>query len=604
MKKLYLLWSGKSFGQLKKGLLTLLLIGIYSSFFGQSSAYSFTQSNGTFTPVTGTVLGTATGNTTTTNLNSAVFVAPIPFNFNYNGIVYTTLSVSSNGFITFGATPPATATTTPISGTVAYDGAVSAFGRDLSGVFDVNGVTSSISYETVGTAPNRELVIQWSNFRPASSTSTTNVYTTSFQIRLAETAHVISVVYGNSAYTVGSTAVSGTAQVGLRGLTNADFNNRLNATSVEFNNSAAGTANSSSQAFHSINAVPGMPAAGLTYSWTPPSCFAPVGLGTAAVTTSGAEIDWDPSPVSGVTYDVYYNTTGTPPTLSTTPNITGLTATTASLGGLSPASMYYVWVRINCGGSQSAWSLVTFTTLCDILTGSYFENFDGYTGTTNGTAGILPNCWTNLGTTNGGHISSSTSPTGSNTLYLWTSGTRIAYVALPPMNTLQSGTYKLSFDAFASVTAGGILQVGYQDTTGNFVELTTFTVPTTNTVYPFTYNLPPLPTGVTQLVLRNPGTPANSLSIDNVAYQPQSLSTAEVKQNNLKLYPNPFVDVLYISDVANVKMATVRDLSGRVVRTVDKLERGLSLGDLLPGMYLVTLQMKDGSTHSYKTIKK
>src|SRR5690606_29199453 len=121
----------------------------------------------------------------------------------------------------------------------------------------------------------------------------------------------------------------------------------------------------------------------------------------------------------------------------------------------------------------------------------------GYTGTTNGTAGILPNCWTNLGTTNGGHISSSASPTGSNTLYLWPSGTRIAYVALPPMNTLQSGTYKLSFDAFASVTAGGILQVGYQDATGNFVELTTFTVPTTNTAYPFTYNLPPLPAGVT-----------------------------------------------------------------------------------------------------------
>src|SRR5690606_6125802 len=104
--------------------------------------------------------------------------------------------------------------------------------------------------------------------------------------------------------------------------------------------------------------------------------------------------------------------------------------------------------------------------------------------------------------------------------------------------------------------------------------------------------------------LRNPGTPANSLSIDNVAYQPQSLSTAEVKQNNLRLYPNPFVDVLYISDVTNVKMATVRDLSGRVVRTVNKLERGLPLSDLLPGMYLVTLQMKDGSFHSYKTIKK
>src|SRR5690606_19460807 len=124
----------------------------------------------------------ATGNTSALNLNSVVYPVTIPFNFNYNGAQYSSMNVSTNGFITFGATPPVTTTTVPISATVAYEGAVSAFGRDLSGVFDVNGISSTLSYETVGIAPNREMVVQWTNFRPVSSTSTTNVFTISFQI--------------------------------------------------------------------------------------------------------------------------------------------------------------------------------------------------------------------------------------------------------------------------------------------------------------------------------------------------------------------------------------------------------------------------------------
>lgn len=92
------------------------------------------------------------------------------------------------------------------------------------------------------------MVIQWKDFRPNSSTSVTTAYTFAFQVRLKETSNVIQMVYNSGSYLVGSTNVTGTAQIGLRGATVADFNNRLNATTLEFINSTAGTASTSSQA--------------------------------------------------------------------------------------------------------------------------------------------------------------------------------------------------------------------------------------------------------------------------------------------------------------------------------------------------------------------
>ncbi|SHG80184.1 Por secretion system C-terminal sorting domain-containing protein [Chryseobacterium sp. OV279] len=588
------------------GLAVMLGGGSFVS--AQVSAYSFAQSSETYTSITGTVLAEATGNTSATNLDSNFYPVTLPFGFVFNGTSYTSLNVSTNGFITFGATAPATSTSSPISGTVAYDGAVSAWGRDLSTVFDINGTTGNISWETVGSAPNREIVIQWKNFRPAYSASTTAAYTFSFQIRLQETSNAIKMVYNSGAFLVGSTAIATTAQIGLRGSTNTDFNNRLNATTLEFINSTAGTANSSTQAANTTNAIPGMPPAGLTYTWSVPTCWMPSGVNVTGATTNLATVNWTaPSPAPANGYEVYYSTSNTVPTASTPATITGITGLSTPLSPLQPATNYFVWVRSVCSTSdKSNWTpLTNFATQCDALPGSYFEGFEGYTGVTNGNAGVLPVCWTNLGSNNGGHISNSTTITGSNTLYMWTSGTRIAYVALPAMSTLQSGTYKLKFDAKASVTANGILQVGYVDPSNNFVQLTTFSVTTTNTVYPFTFDIPALPAGVTQLALKNLGTPANSLSIDNISYEPRTLSTLETaKKDALKIYPNPFSDNISISDADKVKSVIVADVSGRIVKMIDNVSSSVNLSELKTGLYILNVQYKDGTRSSHKIIKK
>lgn len=90
------------------------------------------------------------------------------------------------------------------------------------------------------------------------------------------------------------------------------------------------------------------------------------------------------------------------------------------------------------------------------------------------------------------------------------------------------------------------------------------------------------------------------------AQKDPSLGTVEnvSDKNNIKAYPNPFADVLNISDISNVKSISVVDISGKLVKTFDKPESTLHLRELNSGMYLVILNMKDGSKQTIKAIKK
>ncbi|QQV01960.1 MULTISPECIES: GEVED domain-containing protein [Chryseobacterium] len=331
----------------------LLLFSLILAFLtnAQVSSYSFAQSSGTYTALTGpTVLATATASN---SLDNAVYPVTLPFNFSFNGVNYSSLNVSTNGFITFGATTPGTANYNPISSTEGYAGAVSAFGRDLNAVASVNNVFGTVSWGVVGTAPNREIVVQWTDFRPTYTTSTTAAYSFSFQIRLRETTGTIAVVYKGGSYLAGTTTYSSTAQVGLRGTSNLDFNNRLNSTTVLFTNSTAGTANNSSQAFNTVNATPGMPSDGLTYTWTPPSCFSPSNLTSSATSPTSGVIGWSaPTTVPANGYEYVVSTTNTPPA----PTATGTPTTALSVPqpGLTTGLTYFWWVRSICSPTDKS----------------------------------------------------------------------------------------------------------------------------------------------------------------------------------------------------------------------------------------------------------
>jgi hypothetical protein len=342
-----------------------------------------------------------------------------------------------------------------------------------------------------------------------------------------------------------------------------------------------------------------------------PTCIEPTAVTASNITTTTADVAWvAPATVPANGYEIYYSTTNTAPG-TTTPASTTSTTTSKSLSALSPSTTYYVWVRSVCSATdKSSWSVSgSFTTLC-VGVANLSENFD----TTSTSGNILPNCWSKLvtGTTSNTYVQASTVMSAPNNLYIYAnSSTEPVIVKLPSISTLNTGDYAIKFKGRANFTVGGKIDVGYMTDPTNastFVTLGTYTTTSTTTVDDYYLAITGVPAGVTTLALRNAGTPAYSVLIDDVMYNLTSvLSTNNVASPtkvDIKAYPNPFADVLNISDVKNVKSVSVIDIAGRLVKTIEKPSSALQLGELKSGMYIVVLNMNDGSKQTIKAIKK
>ncbi len=215
----------------------------------QVANYTFANSGITYTGISGTAMTAGTG------WDDNVQSVALGFTFKFNCIDYTSVNISTNGFVTFGSTAPSTTDYNPISGTTAYAGAASAFGRDM-----INNAVA-VTYLTAGTSPNRTFTVQWTNARRYNAGAVIGDVL-NFQIRLVETSNVIQLDYGTNTAT-STTAL--TCQVGLRGATNADFNNRTATTT--WSTTTAGGTNASSMT--STDLI--MPSS-RRYTYTPAAC--------------------------------------------------------------------------------------------------------------------------------------------------------------------------------------------------------------------------------------------------------------------------------------------------------------------------------------------
>ena len=330
----------------------------------QVSTYAFTQQLVSYTEIVGGTEAYAAG--WDNHAIGAAHQANIGFNFFYNGNAtpITQCFISTNGFITFGATQPLGALIVPISTSVPFTGVIAAMGMDLkSGAANL-----PITHTTLGAAPNRVFVVQWKSVERQLSTGEFN-----FQIRLYETSNRIELRYG-FCFPDDTDFVNRAAQVGLRGQNNligqGNINNRLqtgaNINNTWFNRSVVGTATTNGMRTSATE----YPDTGLVYSYTPPvqcSSVSAAGapsnfqIGSTSVTlNSFVGNSFTPSPSPLVQYMLLRSTINSPPTNALVTNgvyipngtILGLNYLVVNNNALSPFTQtgldnnttYYYWL--------------------------------------------------------------------------------------------------------------------------------------------------------------------------------------------------------------------------------------------------------------------
>ena len=166
--------------------------------------YSFTATTNTYTSITGTV-PFLSGNENDPFADEGFATnIPIGFSFGYNSSnTYTEVSISTNGFISFGTLNDSYITNNLATGVTGQRPIVAPLWDDIN-----LQSTNNIKYTTTGSAPNRVFIVEWVNARWGFGASAACI---SFQVKLYETSNWIEFAYKQET----GTPVSPSASVGL-----------------------------------------------------------------------------------------------------------------------------------------------------------------------------------------------------------------------------------------------------------------------------------------------------------------------------------------------------------------------------------------------------
>lgn len=327
-----------------------------------------------------------------------------------------------------------------------------------------------------------------------------------------------------------------------------------------------------------------------------PSCMEPSAIIASSPTVSGVNLAWTaPTSAPANGYDIYYSTVNTAPTGTSIPNITGFSGTSTPISGLASGTAYYIWVRSRCSSSdQSIWVSSAFTTValppvnddCSsavslVVGGTFAQNvITGTTVASTNTPALTASC-----------LSTTTNVAGN----VWYKVVVPASGNITVETDTSAGTALTDTVISVFADCNSTTSIGCDDDSGNdaFSKLSLTGQTPGATLYVSVWRYSNLGGG-------------NDGIFKISAYDASLLGTSEVaaSKNTIKVYPNPFADVLNISDISKVKSISIVDLSGRLVKTMESPSPSLHLGDLKEGMYLVTLHMKDGSKQTVKAIKK
>lgn len=569
----------------------------------QVSAYSFTQSFSSYgSAFTGTdIIGPLYQDDDETVVN-------LPFTFTFNGTPYNSVEISSNGYITF--VPGAGTAFFPLSDPFTTEVA-SALGQDLetgtyrrgnisngsnvitnmssvSGLsvgdslvdffgdfgtlfpiitnvgvnsitLNVNAITNATAYDlffnngaireqVAGTTPTRVVTYEFRNFtRYAEFDEYIN-----FKIRLHETTNKIEFCYGSTMSGQNQTY----SEIGLKGSSITDFNNRIVNFSIPYIASQTGTIVTDSCIFGPSK----FPSGGVTYGWQEPC-----GVPTFTVAQSSSGICTGQSATLTATGANTYSFIGVggqsvqvvSPTVTTTYTVVGRAGLCATTLHVIQTVDVLPTLTVNspsiCAGESAT------------LTGSGAQTYTwvGYNPGPEIVVSPTANTIYTLQGSNGGCTDFVT--------------TNVNVTALPNVQVATSNTMACP-DQPVTLTANGA--TSYNWSTGATVAAITVSQPTT-AVYTVT--------GTT-----------NGCSKEFTFTQQVKVcnSIDEISGNHLmKAYPSPFSNELFlVNEGQTFAMVEIRDVAGKLVFAGEVIGSiRVSTEDWSKGMYLVRVSTGDRS---------
>lgn len=86
----------------------------------------------------------------------------------------------------------------------------------------------------------------------------------------------------------------------------------------------------------------------------------------------------------------------------------------------------------------------------------------------------------------------------------------------------------------------------------------------------------------------------------------QFLGTNDLNSKAFQYYPNPVVDVLHLSSIKNIKNVALYSVDGKVIKTqaFKEAKADVDMRNLNAGVYVATVTFADGTTKTFKVIKK
>lgn len=289
--------------------------------------YAFAPSASVFTPLLSPNAIVLTGSLDEGYANNI----PIGFNFVYNSVSYSSVAVSTNGYVSLG---------NPIGSVNSYVNNLSTGTATLSPRpilaplwDDLNfNSAASISYQTTGTAPYRIFTVQWLNARWAYNATNPGI---SFQLRLKEYDSKVEFIYRPEA----GALLAPSASIGISNIATGSGNFLCLA--------STGNNPYDTNTVTEVNTLNAKPASGQLYTFAPQYILPnqPDSLSFTGVSATSLNVGWTDNTLSETYYQVYVsadniNFAMVANLASGSTSGTG-TAYQYSLSNLLPGNIYY-----------------------------------------------------------------------------------------------------------------------------------------------------------------------------------------------------------------------------------------------------------------------